>query len=405
MNRERLLGFLAGAALIAGGCGKAPAPQASRPAGPVEVGVVTVHAERVVLTTELPGRTTAYQIAEVRPQVNGIIQKRTFAEGSTVQAGALLYQIDPAPYEAAFEQAKAALAVAEANLPPARSRAERLKGLAEIRAVGQQDYDEAAAALLRAEAGIASARAAVESARINLAYTPLKAPISGRTGKSLVTPGALVTAYQQASLVTIQQLDPIYVDVTQSSADLLRLRRNLESGQLKHSGQVQNQVKLLLEDGTPYPRQGRLEFRDVTVDPTTGSVVLRMVFPNPEAMLLPGMFVRAIVEEGVLEQAILAPQQGVTRDPKGNASALVVDAAGIVAARPLVVGRAIGDRWLVTSGLADGDQVIVDGLQRIRPGMPVKAVAPTLVLPPGAVSAPPGAAAPAQAAPAAGPGK
>jgi membrane fusion protein, multidrug efflux system len=403
MNRERLLGFLAGAALIAGACGKAPVPQAARPAGPVEVGVVTVHAERVVMTTELPGRTTAYQIAEVRPQVNGIIQKRTFAEGSTVQAGSLLYQIDPAPYEAVFEQAKAALAVAEANLPPARSRAERLKGLAEIRAVGQQDYDEAAAALLRAEAGIASARAAVESARINLAYTPLKAPISGRTGKSLVTPGALVTAYQQASLVTIQQLDPIYVDVTQSSADLLRLRRNLEGGQLKHSGQVQNQVKLLLEDGTPYPRAGRLEFRDVTVDPTTGSVVLRMVFPNPETILLPGMFVRAIVEEGVLDQAILAPQQGVTRDPKGNASALVVDAAGKVTARPLVVGRAIGDRWLVTSGLADGDQVIVDGLQRIRPGMPVKAVAPALVPPPGAVPAPsvPAAPAPAAAAPAA----
>jgi membrane fusion protein (multidrug efflux system) len=374
MDRARLPGLLAAAALIVGGCGKAPAPQSAQPAGPVEVGTVTLHAERVVLTTELPGRTAAYLIAEVRPQVNGIIQERRFVEGSTVQAGALLYQIDPAPYQAAFEQAKAALAVAEANLPPARSRAERLKGLVEIRAVGQQDYDEAAAALLRAEAGIVSARATVESARINLAYTPLKAPISGRTGKSSVTPGALVTAYQPTPLVTIQQLDPIYVDVTQSSADLLRLRRNLASGQLERSGPVESKVKLLLEDGTPYPRVGRLQFRDVTVDPTTGSVVLRMVFPNPDAMLLPGMFVRAVVEEGVLGEAILAPQQGVSRDAKGNASALVVDAAGKVAARPLVLGRAIGDRWLVTSGLADGDRVIVEGLQRIRPGAPVKAV-------------------------------
>jgi membrane fusion protein (multidrug efflux system) len=392
MNRERLLGFLAGAALIAGGCGKAPAPQAAQPAGSVEVGVVTVHAERVVLTTELPGRTAAYLIAEVRPQVNGIIQERRFAEGSTVQKGALLYQIDPAPYQAVFEQAKAALAVAEANVPPARLRTERLKQLVEIHAAGQQDLDEASAALLRAEAGIASARAAVESARINLAYTPLKAPISGRTGKSLVTPGALVTAYQPTALVTIQQLDPIYVDVTQSSADLLRFRRNLESGKMTHAGPVQNQVKLLLEDGTPYAREGRLEFRDVTVDPTTGSVVLRMVFPNPEAVLLPGMFVRAIVEEGVLDQAILAPQQGVSRDAKGNASALVVDAASKVAVRPLLLGRAIGDRWIVTSGLADGDRVIVDGLQRIRPGMPVKAVAPAPV----PVPAAPAAAAPAK---------
>ena len=389
MNRERLLGFLAGAALIAGGCGKAPAPGAAQPAGPVEVGAVTVHAERVVLTTELPGRTAAYLIAEVRPQVNGIIQERRFAEGSTVQKGALLYQIDPAPYQAVFEQAKAALAVAEANVPPARLRAERLKQLVEIHAAGQQDLDEASAALLRAEAGIASARAAVESARINLSYTPLRAPISGRTGKSLVTPGALVTAYQPASLVTIQQLDPIYVDVTQSSADLLRLRRNLESGKMTHAGPVQNQVKLLLEDGTPYPRAGRLEFRDVTVDPTTGSVVLRMVFPNPDTTLLPGMFVRAVVEEGVLEQAILAPQQGVSRDAKGNASALVIDASGKVAVRPLVLGRAIGDRWLVNSGLADGDRVIVDGLQRIRPGMPVKAVSATPV----AVPVPPASAA------------
>jgi membrane fusion protein, multidrug efflux system len=373
MDRSTLLGFLAVAAMV-GGCGRAQAPQSARPSGPVEVGVVTMHSERVVLTTVLPGKTAAYLIAEVRPQVNGLIQERRFVEGSTVQAGDLLYQIDKAPYEAAYEQAKAALAVAEANLPPARLRAERLKQLVEIRAVGQQDYDEASAALLRAEAGIASARAAVKSAEINLAYTPLKAPISGRTGKSTVTPGALVTAYQPTALVTIQQLDPIYVDVTQSTSDLLRLRRNLEGGQLKRSGLVEGQVRLLLEDGMPYSRTGKLQFRDVTVDPTTGSVVLRMVFPNPDAVLLPGMFVRAVVDEGVLEQAILAPQQGVSRDAKGRTSVMVVDATGKVAPKTITADRAIGDRWLVTSGLSDGDKVIVDGLQRIQPGMPVKAV-------------------------------
>ena len=351
------------------GCRKAQPP----PPGPVEVSAVTVHPERVVLTTELPGRTAAYLIAEVRPQVNGVIQQRLFEEGSNVKAGSRLYQIDPAPYQAAYDQAKAALAVAEANLPAARSLAERLKGLVEIHAVGQQDYDDAAAALLRAEASVASARAAVESAGINLAYTPLKAPISGRIGRSAITVGAMVTAYQPVALAVIQQLDPIYVDVTQSSADLLRLRRGLASGELKNTGSLRN-VKLLLEDGTPYSREGKLQFRDVTVDPTTGSVVLRMVVPNPDYTLLPGMFVRAIVEEGVNEQAILAPQQGVTRNRRGDAVALVVDSEGKVAQRSLEVDRAIGDRWLVTKGLAAGDQVIVDNLQRIRPGDPVKVV-------------------------------
>jgi membrane fusion protein (multidrug efflux system) len=350
-----------------------------------------MRAERVVLTTELPGRTAAYLIAEVRPQVNGLIQERKFVEGSYVQAGTILYQIDKAPYEAALAQARAALAVAEATVPAAQSRAERLKGLVEIRAAGQQDYDEASAAHQRAVARVASARAAVQSAEINLSYTPLKAPISGRTGKSSVTPGALVTAYQPTPLVTIQQLDPIYVDVTQSSANLLRLRRNLESGQLTRAGRVESKVKLLLEDGTAYAREGRLQFRDVTVDTTTGAVVLRMVFPNPDAVLLPGMFVRAVVEEGVIENAILAPQQGVTRDAKGNASALVVDAAGQVASRPIVTSRAVGNRWIVTSGLSDGDQVIVEGLQQIRPGVPVKAVP---FVPRPAQQAGPGAATP-----------
>jgi membrane fusion protein (multidrug efflux system) len=358
------------ATVSAAGCRRGQAPP---PPGPVEVSAVAVHSERVVLTTELPGRTAAYLIAEIRPQVNGIIRQRLFVEGSDVKAGSLLYQIDPAPYEAAYEQAKAALAVAEANLPPVRLRAERLKGLVEIHAVGQQDYDDAAAALLRGEASVASARAAVESARINLGYTPIRAPISGRIGRSAVTVGALVTAYQPTELAVIQKLDPIYVDVTQASADLLRLRRDLASGELKSSGS-HRKVKLLLEDGTPYAHEGKLQFRDVTVDSTTGSVVLRVVFPNPGHVLLPGMFVRAIVEEGVNEKAILAPQQGVTRDAKGNATALVVGPESKVEERALTLDRAIDDRWLVSAGLADGDQVIVEGLQRIRPGVPVKAV-------------------------------
>ncbi len=354
------------------GCGRRGPVQAPR--GPAEVGVVTLAPERVVLTTELPGRTSAYLVAEVRPQVSGIVKDRLFTEGADVAAEQVLYQIDPAQYQAAVDQATAALAVAEANLPAARSRAERLKGLVEIRAVGQQDYDDAAAALAHAEAAVAASRAALESARINLAYTPIKAPIGGRIGRSGVTVGALVTAYQPVPLAVIQKLDPIYVDVTQSSADMLRLRRALEAGTLKSGGEGQNKVKLLLEDGSPYPLEGTLKFADVTVEPTTGSVTLRMVFPNPDQILLPGMFVRAIVEQGVDESAILAPQMGVTRNPKGEPVALVVGSDGTVEQRILEVGRAIGDRWLVTKGLATGDQLIVAGLQRVRPGAQVNAV-------------------------------
>jgi membrane fusion protein (multidrug efflux system) len=356
----------------------------------------------VVLTTELPGRISAYLVAEIRPQVSGLLQKRLFQEGAYVREGDLLYQIDPAPYQAAYDQAKAALVtaqanvataeanvvMAEANLPAIRSRAERLKELAAIRAVGQQNYDDAAAGLREAEANLLVRkaavesnrtavevnRAAVESARINLSYTPIKAPISGRIGKSNITVGAMVTAYQPTPLAVIQQLDPIYVDVAQANADLLRLRRNLESGILKNGGGSQKKVSLLLEDGTPYSRQGTLQFRDVTVDPTTGSVTLRMVFPNPNQVLLPGMFVRAVVEEGVKEQALLVPQQGVSRDPKGNPIALVVDDNNKVVQRALELDRAMGDRWLVTKGLSPGDRVIVEGTERIRPGASVRAV-------------------------------
>jgi membrane fusion protein, multidrug efflux system len=355
---------------LACGKGRSGPPQQ----GPVEVGTVTVNPEKVVLTTELPGRTSPYLVAEVRPQVNGLIRERAFEEGSNVKAEALLYQIDPAPYQAAYEQAKATLAMAEANVPAARLRAERLKGLVEIRATGRQNYDDALAALQQAEASVAASRAAVESARINLSYTPIRAPIPGRTGKSSVTVGALVTGYQPVPLVVIQQLDPIYVDVTQSSAEILRLRQSLASGRLKRSGDGWSRVKLLLEDGTPYPLAGKLKFRDVTVDPTTGSVTLRMVFPNPDNVLLPGMFVRAIVEEGVNEEAILVPQQGVTRDQKGDPYALVAGKDGKVEQRMLTLDRALGDRWLVTKGLAAEDRVIVDGLQRVRPGAEVKAV-------------------------------
>jgi len=374
----------------------------SPPAGPAEVATVTLRPERVVLTTELPGRISAYLVAEIRPQVSGLLQKRLFQEGAAVKAGDLLYQIDPALYQAAYDQAKAALVtaeanvvtaeanvtMAEANLPAIRSREERLKGLAAIHAVGQQDYDDASAALRQAEANLVVRktavesnrrevevnRAAVESARINLSYTPIKAPISGRIGKSNITVGAMVIAYQPTPLAVIQQLDPIYVDVAQANADLLRLRRNLESGILKNGGGSQKRVRLLLEDGTPYTREGTLQFRDVTVDPTTGSVTLRMVFANPNQVLLPGMFVRAVVEEGVKEQALLVPQQGVSRDPKGNPIALVVDDNNKVVQRALELDRAMGDRWLVTKGLSPGDRVIVEGTERIRPGASVRAV-------------------------------
>lgn len=370
------LGFLGG--LLA--CKSAPSPKAI-----AEVSVQTITPERASLTTELPGRTAAYLVAEIRPQVSGLIQKRLFQEGADVQAGSVLYQIDPAPYQAALDQAAAALVSAEASLPAVRSRAERMKKLVEIHAVGQQDADEAEAAHQRAIASVASAKAAVESARFNLANTPIKAPISGRSGLSSVTVGALVTAFQPLALTSVQQLDPIYVDVTQSSADQLRLRQRLESGRLK-SGEGARKAKLILEDGTPYPLDGRLQFRDITVDPASGAVTLRMIFPNPKHVLLPGMFVRAIVEEGVDDQAILAMQQGVTRDVKGNATALVVDRSEKVEQRVLTIDRAVGDKWLVTSGLAAGDRLIVEGLQKVRPGMPVKTVpfstAPKMIMPP-----------------------
>jgi membrane fusion protein (multidrug efflux system) len=343
-------------------------------AGMPQVSVVTVQPQKVTLTTQLPGRTSAFRMAEIRPQVNGLIQKRLFTEGTEIKVGQVLYQIDPAPFQAALDNARAAMGRAEANLPSVKARAERFKELLADKAVSQQDYDDAAGALKQVEADIASSKAQVESARINLAYTRITAPISGRIGKSNVTDGAIVTAYQPVPLATIQQFDPIYVDVPQSTSDLLRLRRRLEGGHLNREGRDQNQVRLVLDDDSPYPQEGTLQFRDVSVDPSTGSVILRMVFPNPKGVLLPEMFVRALVKEGVNEQAILIPQQGVLRNPKGEPYAMVVDGAGKVGMKMLTLEREIGDQWLVTAGLATGDRVIVEGLQvlqMLRPGTPV----------------------------------
>ncbi len=341
-----------------------------------EVSVITVVPERLVLTTDLPGRTSAHLISEIRPQVNGIIQKRLFKEGTDVKAGDQLYQIDPAPFEAALESAKAALAKSEANLPAVKLRFERYKALLEEKAVSQQDYDDKEAAYKQAQADIAYWKAAVETARINLEYTRVTAPISGRIGKSNVTDGALVTAYQAMPLATIQQIDPIYVDVPQSTAELLRLRRRLEHGRLTQDGPNLNRVRLFLEDGTEYPLEGHLEFRDVTVEPSTGSVILRIVFPNPGGILLPGMFVRAQVKEGINEKAILVPQQAVFRDPKGNPLAYVLDEHNRVQQRMLNIDRAVRDRWLVSEGLKEGDRVVLEGIQRIRPGVTVKVAEP-----------------------------
>jgi len=371
-----MLFFVVLAALALLGCENRK--QAPPPPAP-EVSVATVASERLVLSTELPGRTSAYLVSEIRPQVNGIIQKRLFNEGADVKAGDQLYQIDPAPFEAARESAKAALAKSEANLPAVKLRFERYKTLLSEKAVSQQDYDDKEAAFKQAEADIAYWRAAVQTARINLEYTRVTAPISGRIGKSNVTDGALVTAYQAMPLATIQQIDPIYVDVPQSTAELLRLRRRFENGRLTQDGPNLRKVHLFLEDGTEYPLEGHLKFRDVTVEPSTGSVILRIVFPNADGLLLPGMFVRARVKEGINEKAILVPQQAIFRDPKGNPLAYVLDDQDRVQQRVLTIDRAVSDRWLISDGLKEGDRVVLEGIQRIRPGMTVKVATPASI--------------------------
>ncbi|MCE0497747.1 MAG: efflux RND transporter periplasmic adaptor subunit [Methylacidiphilales bacterium] len=354
------------------GCQQSPPSAAGGPPQPppAQVSVVTLVQQPVTLTTDLPGRTSPYRIADVRPQVNGVLQKRMFVEGEDVQAGQQLYQIDPAPYQAAYDSAQAMLAHANAEMASAKALLDRYKALGSSNAVSKQDYDNASAAELQAQADIESGQAAVEAAHINLVYTKVLSPITGRTGIS-VTEGALVTANQTTPLVTVQQLDPIYVDIPQSMALLLRLRRELASGQIKTTGENQAQVTLTLEDGSGYEQSGQLQFAETTVDQSTGSVTMRAIFPNPQRLLLPGMFVTALLQEGVSENAILVPQQGVTHNAQGEPTALVVTPDDKVELRVIKTNRAIRDQWLVTDGLHAGDRVIVDGLQRAHPGATV----------------------------------
>ena len=348
--------------------GSKGAPGAS---GPREVVVIKLEPRREVYTTALAGRIASFQVAEVRPQVGGILQQRLFTEGADVKAGQALYQIDPATYEAALDSAQAALMKSEANVTPARLKAERFRELLAIKAVSKQEYDDAQAAFKQAEADVAVNRAAVKTARINLEYTKVRSPISGRIGKSAFTPGALVTANQAQALTSVRQLDPVYVDITQSSQDLLRLRAQFTNGELRSVAE-EAPVRLKLENGAMYPHEGRLQFTDVSVDESTGMVSLRALFPNPEHILLPGMYVRAVITEGVDENALLVPQRALRRDPKGQASVLLVDGGGKAEVRLVDVGRTVGDSWQVLSGLNPGDLVIVEGGQNVRPGMSVK---------------------------------
>lgn len=378
MSSKSFIFFVAllGSAVLTG-CAKKPAPPAAPAA--VEVGVVTVTASPVTLTRELPGRTSAFRVAEVRARVNGIVQKRLFDEGSDVKAGQPLYEIDPAPYQAALDSAKASLARAEANAASIRLQEERSKQLVGARAISQQEYDDALAGLQAAEADIAAAKAAVLTAEINLGYTTVTSPISGRIGRAEVTEGAYVQAATATLLATVQQLDPLYVDLTQSSTEVLQLRRALAEGRLTATAAGDAKVALLFDNGAPYAEEGSLEFSDVTVNASTNSITLRAIFPNPRGELLPGMFVRARLDEGSTPAALLIPQLGVTRNTKGQPTALVVGADGKVELRVLTVDRAIGNQWLVADGLKDGDRVIVQNLQRIGPGVTVTAVPATNV--------------------------
>lgn len=341
-----------------------------------EVVVFTVAPQALALSTELPGRTTPFQVAEVRPQVSGLIQKRLFVEGADVAAGVSLYQIDPAIYQAQYHAAKAVQAKAQANLLTSGPKVTRYRELVAVDGVSHQDYDDAVAANEQGKADLEAATAALQMAAINLRYTRVDAPISGRISRSSVTPGALVTAGQALALTTVQQLDPIYVDVTQSSTDLLRLKQALADGKLKKIKDGQAKVSLLLADGSQYALPGRLQFSGVSVDPGTGNVTLRALFPNPKGDLLPGMYVRAVLENGVDEAAILVPQTGVTRNQSGQATALILNSAGKVEKRILVTGSTVGANWLVTSGLAAGDRVIVEGLQKVKPGASATVAAP-----------------------------
>lgn len=353
---------------VLGACTQAAAPPRR---GPVEVGVATLKIEAVPLRAELSGRTVSSLESDVRPQVSGIVKARRFDEGAQVKAGQVLYELDPALYQAAVAQAEAALANAQAAVSSARAKTERYADLEKIEGVSKQDADEARVAYEQALATVAAQKAVAATARINLDLTFIKAPIAGRIGKSSVTPGALVTASQTTALATIRALDPIYVDLTQSSAALLQLRKSLAAGNL---GAGSTDVSLKLEDGSDYASKGVLKFSEVAVDESTGTVTLRAQFPNPNGLLLPGMFVRAELNQAVATRGILAPQQGITRDAQGNATALVVDGTGHVQSRVATTARAIGDKWLVTQGLAAGDRVIVEGVNKVRVGDAVNVV-------------------------------
>ena len=389
-SRAALPALLIASTLVLAGCRKGDDPAGGeRP--PTAVTVVTLKPQSVLLTRELDGRARASQEAEVRPQATGIVQRLLFTEGGSVRAGQPLYQLDPTAFQADANSAQAAVARAQASLESAQLNARRSAELVKIDAISRQDNENAQAKLRHPQADLRSAQAAVQAAGVPLGFTRVTAPISGRIGRSSVTRGALVTSAQAAPLATIQRLDPMYVELSQSSTELLKLRQEIDAGSAQSTTSVP--VEIVLEDGTVYPHAGRLSFAEAMVDPATGAVALRVVVPNPDQLLLPGMFVRAKVANAERRDAILAPQQGITRDPKGNASAMVVDAEGKVAAREVKVSRAIGDKWLVESGLAAGDKLIVEGLQKIRPGAPVQATEQG--------SAPPAAAKPAAATPAA----
>jgi membrane fusion protein (multidrug efflux system) len=383
---------VATAAVFLAACGKketAPPPQTP------EVGVVTVEPQSVAVYTELPGRTSAYQVAQVRARVDGIVLRREFIEGADVKAGQRLYKIDPAPYIAQLNSAKAVLAKAQANVVTQNALVARYKVLVAANAISKQDYDNAVAAQGQAAADVASGKAAVDTAQINLGYTDVTSPISGRVGISQVTPGAYVQASQATLMSTVQQLDPVYVDLTQSSLDGLKLRQAIQSGKLTTSGPGAAKVTLILEDGKPYPEPGKLQFSDVTVDQSTGSVTIRAIFPNPNRVLLPGMFVRARIEEGRNDNAYLVPQIGVTHDQKGQPVALIVNAQNKVEQRPLVTDGMRGQDWIVESGLQPGDRVIVQGVDKVRAGASVHASPAKLASAPGAASGGGASAAPA----------
>ena len=374
--RRRATPAVLGGLLLLAACDQAPGPGAANAAPaapPPEVTVVTLRHQPASVTTVLPGRTAAFRVAEVRPQVGGVLRERLFEEGEEVTTGQPLFRIDPTTFQAALDTAEATLARAEAAAQSAQITVTRYRPLVRARAVSQQDLDVAEAVLRQAQADVASAQAAVDMARINLGYTVVNSPIEGRTGRSSVTVGALVTGNQANALVTVTQLNPIYVDVTQPNSALLRQRRDLAEGALRRDAEDRAEAVLILEDGTEYSRPGEIQFSEVIVDQGTGSVTLRAVFPNPDGLLMPGMFVRARVEEGVIDRALLVPQQAVMRTPRGEPMAFVVNAEGVVEQRVLKTSRAIGTEWLVTEGLSAGDRVVMEGVLRIRPGARVNA--------------------------------